>query len=525
MMVIFWAITPLQSAIFGLGSITRKRPTQFVTTAALLPLESQVNALNANFLTKAYSVAWLNQTLPSFTTKQHAVVPFVPQHPRSDFLTDETWTTYTQQYKAHLTCTPAIVKSGANLQYGFSNGKGCSVSGMVLPNAKSLNASYMLVYIGWHDNAVLDYSLNNPNCSIEHSNTFLAVWASRASQTTAGVYNNLTALFCDTSYTVQNVSTSVMASDGSIRSGLDLPELGQSGALTRLSPDTFNATNFEYIIGTGITATSQITDWPNSALIEQYPRLFDYGLTWPSTNMIGYAAATLPSLDSAGQLADPMNLQNTFEQVHQLLFSMAIKTLLVPHNMSASGQTRDGIIQDQPEAVVMIRLFSIIIEVLLAVVAVIAGILGYISYKRPSNMCADPASIGNIMELVAHSSSISETFQGASSASATSLEASVAGRRFKLIGSSGSESMRLEAIADREMKDSSCSKNEAFNDPNHIVPPFHPMEMRYWIAISFIVILASSVCGIAVLRYVINKNNGEQKFLTSATPPLICCRT
>lgn len=119
------------------------------------------------------------------------------------------------------------------------------------------------MYIGYYNDALVDWALENPNCTLEFSNNFLAIWASSASLTTNGTFEDMTALFCKTSYAVQNITVQVNASDHSI-----LPdEFGNTES--QVPPGgLINTTNFEYIIGSGFSPVAQVKGYPNNLLVE-----------------------------------------------------------------------------------------------------------------------------------------------------------------------------------------------------------------------------------------------------------------
>ena len=76
--MVFWIITPLQSAIFTTGVVTRALNTTMVTSSALVNMREQKAALTANFIGSAFGIAWLDEKLPPFTTNDVAFVPFRP---------------------------------------------------------------------------------------------------------------------------------------------------------------------------------------------------------------------------------------------------------------------------------------------------------------------------------------------------------------------------------------------------------------------------------------------------------------
>ncbi len=205
MLLVFWAITPLQSAIFNTSTVTRSTETNMVTSAHLVPLGQQAESLSTEFQNTAYGIAWVNQTMPAFTTLSHTVLPFKPAEERPNMLPSETWTTNVDALSTSLSCTPAIVEATPK-GYTFSNGRGCSVPGLdIFLNG---DGEFLVNYIGYYDSAYLDWALQNPNCSAEFSSTFLAIWALGSSfvedLVTFDLYfSNMTSLFCETHYHVE----------------------------------------------------------------------------------------------------------------------------------------------------------------------------------------------------------------------------------------------------------------------------------------------------------------------------------
>jgi hypothetical protein len=507
MMIIFWAITPLQSAIFGTGSVTRIRASQMATIAAIQPVESQMDTLNANFLMTAYGISWLDEQVPEFTTKSYAVRPFAPVHGESTFLPTETWSTSVEAYSTNLTCTPAKSTPHGNRQYDFDNGKGCFVPGITfVPGSDAENSSYILMYIGYYDDARVDWALGNPNCTIEFSNNFLAIWASSASLTANGTYGDMTALFCETSYAVQNITVQVNASDHSI-----LSDNFGSTENQALNEDVINTTNFEYIIGSGFSPVTQVTDYPNTILVEQYPRIMGYNLTWPSTNMVGYgvAAASLPP----DRLGDPAILQSAFLKAHQLLFSVAVNKLIDNTSPPAVQDLRNGQLEDQITAINLVRVFSVIVEAFLLLTCFLTAALWYVMSRRDSQLVGDPNSIGQYMSMVAGCRGLNDVFRDMGTTTREQLDARLRLNRFRLRGiiKSNPPIMHLEVLSNGNTTDSrrSTSDQPIPSRSECIVAPNRPLELRIFAAFIFICVLVLSILALAYLNVSMTKSNGK----------------
>lgn len=503
MMIIFWAVTPLQSAIFGTGSIVRKQAAQMATTAAIQSFASQSDTLNANFLMTAYGISWLGEKVPAFTTKSYAVLPFAPIQGESKSLPTETWSTTAEAYSANLNCTAAkSIFQENETQYTFDNGKGCIVPNISLPQG----SNDILIYMGYYNDAHIDWSLANPNCTLEFANNFLAIWARGASETAGGHFGNMAALFCETSYAVQNITVQVNGSDHSI-----LSDNFGSTESQALPANIINITNFEYIIGSGFSPITQLTDYPNTILVEQYPRLVDYNLTWPTTNMVGYgvAAASAPS----DRLGDPAVLESAFLKAHQLLFSIAVNKLIDGSSRSVVQNLRDGQLEDQITAIIFVRPFSVIVEAFLLLICFMTAGLWYTMARRDSQLVGDPNSIGAYMSMVAGCNGLKDLFRDMGTVTREELDARLRLRRFKLRGTPDSKppSMHLEVLSSgnatnigRSITDQSISRKSEY-----FISPIRPVELRLFAACFFIGTLVSSIIVFTYLNQYMAESNGK----------------
>jgi hypothetical protein len=512
--VIFWVVTPIQSAIFTTGTVSRTRHSQMATTGSVLPIGSQTEALNANFMNTAYGVAWLDQKLPAYSTADYILLPYAPANSDPSSLSTETWTTSTVAYGTKLNCKPAnMLFNNATISYTFDNGAGCTTQEFTLPNIE-LNSTFMALYIPYWDNAEDDWALMGPNCSLDQSHNFLALAASAATavpNVQVGEYGNLTALFCQPSYFEVVVNAEVNRTDYSVVSS----NFSIDSSITRGLPDNFfNITNFEYIIGTGISPISTRQDYQNIRVLEQYPQVSKYGLTWPVSNMVGFAvAANAASNNTIEDLLDPLILQAAFEKAHKLLFSTAIRTLTQP---STSNETWEGLLNDQPAAILFVREFSIAVEASLAFIALLTCALWYFTYHRPSRLTSDPAtSIADVMSLVRSSKEFSHLFEDDGTVTTEMLEKRLGQQRFSLGLSENGKYIKLctESIRSPtkfgEKKKETVSKTATGLWKSGNFKMVRPVEMS--VATGFVVIayIISATSLLVFFNMRINKNNGK----------------
>ena len=76
MVLVSWGLTPLQNGIFTNGVIAVPSVTSLRDTNSFLPLNEQSAQLGMNILNTAYSLLWLGQDMPPFTTPEYTLAPF-----------------------------------------------------------------------------------------------------------------------------------------------------------------------------------------------------------------------------------------------------------------------------------------------------------------------------------------------------------------------------------------------------------------------------------------------------------------
>ncbi|KAK0130121.1 hypothetical protein ONS96_000649 [Cadophora gregata f. sp. sojae] len=513
MLVVFWAITPLQSAIFNTGVVTRSKHIDMGTTATLVSLDRQAHVLNANFLNVAYAISWLGQKLPGFTTANYTVLPFGPTTLVQRSLPSETWTAARDAFGTSISCSPAIVEV-EKLGYTFRNGKGCSVSQINLPVSHDFG-SHMINYIGYFSNPHVDWSLQNPNCTAEFSNNFLALYASGKSHVQGGIYSNITALFCETSYSSHSVTVTVNASDNTIvHQKLAYQSRSSSGAQS--IQGILNTTAFEYVLATGVNPTNQKVNLPDRAVLEQYPRLMKYNLTWPVSNMVGFAVALNPS--RVDDLAESTALKVAFERAHQLLFTTAFNSLLEPVTETNSSDSVAGLLEDSPGAIILVRPVAIAVEIALAIVAIMTLLLWFHSHSRQSSLETDPSSIADLMAVLQAGQISRKESHSTMDFARTTVDEGLSQEVYCLTTRIPGEKVNAQAERARDLPFGSSTTIQSTSGHDEI-PPLRPVELRIWSGAAFVIVLGTAIIGLTVLNSQILKHNGLT--LPSSNPTVL----
>jgi hypothetical protein len=351
---------------------------------------------------------------------------------------EETWTTTATALTTDLDCWPAIVrKTELTDTYDFDNGRGCVAQlSLMITHSLSPNGSavkYTILYIGYHEDAHLDWFLENPNCTQEASHQFLAIWTS--TRTT-----DLTALFCEPSYKKQAVQMSISAQDRRPRDSTFTP----LGDPVDIGPDEFNATAFEYLLGTGLPAKQMRRDYPRDMVIEQYNTIKDTRLDWPLTNMVGFAVGLINT--TLDDLKDASTLGNAFASAHKLIFSAAMPQLMIPLELPTSQ--RPGTVQYTLYGVVVSRPISLIVEAVLGLVALLVGAILFLSCRTHSGLAKDPGGVAAALTIFQESRTLLDDFAPKDQYDDSTLEESVRGNRYRLAPtpSFGGQGLKIETL-------------------------------------------------------------------------------
>jgi hypothetical protein len=148
-------------------------------------------------------------------------------------------------------------------------------------------------YIGYYDNANVDWDLQLAGCPIQASYEILVVWKLASSTAPPDFRNssNTTALFCTPNYYSQSVHATVSLPG---YTPLSVQALGPNIPL--LEQD-FNITQFEYLLANGIDSNPSSPSLPSREIAEvdnihQDPRLQNMSLIVPTANMVGFGVGS-----------------------------------------------------------------------------------------------------------------------------------------------------------------------------------------------------------------------------------------
>lgn len=506
MMVISWAITPLQSGIFATSTHIIESLVPVQTRSLLASLTDGMPTLSAAFLSDAYGVIWLDEKVPGFVTWENALEPFdLGGQYQTAFIN---WTVPSTSFFTELVCTPAqigIMENGISLS--FSDGKNCTYTGLDSPPEK---LGHLLHYIGYQNGANTDYALAS-SCPQTSAHEYLAVWAEV--KPTAIIdnkqelkYVNFTAAFCEARYYSQPVNATVLSSNFSV---LETVPTGPKVDLT----DQYDWTRYEYALNVGVTgrddSQEEAKDFPDAIVLDMSTWLKSWSLQSWYNNMIAFAIGS--SGMTIEQFSDPRLMYQAFSSAHKLLFALAVNRLVGSTQHQSNVKT--ATITEEVNSIVVVRVFAILVECFLLIVA--GGCLGLLilNWRRKSNFAEDPASIMHVIKLLSRSGNTLKEFMNLDYRDDESLEARMRGRHYQLHRVVDDHFPVPQALLSRThncLPYVSPAEEQCWRRirPHPVAKAVLPYELSWYSGVPFIAILSSSIALLIALYERTQRLNG-----------------
>ncbi|OHW94646.1 hypothetical protein CSPAE12_06735 [Colletotrichum incanum] len=488
MVMIFWLITPLQSAILGTGPVNVRRLTTVSIPEVPRPASEQIMPMDQSILNEGYAITWLNQTYPPYTTADYTLLPFTVDSDVKQAASTN-WTGSTTKYWTQLDCWPAQF-APRGPYYDFLNGRGCNASDIVpYGGVPSSGEIYKMHYIGYHNSAWADYWLSQ-TCSKAAQHQFLAIWAR---------VNDVSALFCETGYFKQQVNATV----SSVTKRPFEDSVVPTGPRERLSSTEFNSSAFEHLLGAGVSSVELEVrrDYPFGHLLEQHHQVKHLAIRWPSSPLVGFAIGqqNVTTLDS---FQNDEFLGDGFNKTHKILFSVALRRMLTS---SSTEPLTKGIMDFEQHGIIVSRLFSAIVEALLVLVGIFTVMLWWHGYRAASRLTMDPASLGSLMSLCQNSSVLLDKFAGKGCLPDEKLQEAFQDKKFKLFCGCQSRSgqMVIEVVDTRE----EFYESQRFSiEPDTALSvghysPVKPLALRRDVGVAVILAMVGAAVALIYLKW------------------------
>ncbi|KAI8315380.1 hypothetical protein K4K61_002094 [Colletotrichum sp. SAR11_59] len=315
--------------------------------------------------------------------------------------------------------------------------------------------------------------------------------------------------FCETNYFKQSVNVTVSAVDQTPIENSIVP----LGPRERLQETEFNYTAFEHLLGAGVSPVELDVkrEFPFGRLLEHYQQVSDLGLNWPLSPMAGFAIAMKgkPPLDAFNNAT---YLGEAYNATHKMLFTLALRHALTN---TTSAAVTEGQIDFVLYGIIVSRLFSAIVEGLLGLVGFFTILLWWHSYRAPSRLTMDPASLGSIISLCQNSSVLLDRFAGKGCLPEEKLKDAFRDQRFKLFCGCQSRSRQMIIKVVDIRNDSYDGEEIEIPDASLSVghySPVKPLALRRDVGATVVLSMVGAIVALAYLKVEETRIRGEVTF-------------
>ncbi|KAF1994853.1 hypothetical protein P154DRAFT_548815 [Amniculicola lignicola CBS 123094] len=434
--LVTWGIVPFQAGIFTTNEISRTFNATYATSTAFLAAADQETKLTLHYAQSTYGIVNLNETLPPYMTRDYALAPFKVLN--GDSALDSTWTAPTTLYSLDLKCE-ASRKEPSSLDHSptYLSKSGCywdmGLSGNITAgeigrgNVKDLLTpkGFTAMYVGFWNLGFASFYLQTA-CPPEANHTFYAAFT-RNKNNPADPPQNVTAMFCEPFYYSQEVKATV---DVIHRTPVKVEPLG---AKKQISSEMYNTTLFEAQLNSGASNSEVRGALPTRSYPNYLDRLTNTNMSLLNSEYLQRMAALAVLVDKR-PLEDFLEfegLKESYQSAYRLLFVRSMVEVL-DQNFSSPAQIM-GEREVRSQAVILVPLFTFIVEGLLGLVSLATIALLYFTMRIKRNLRSDPSTIASVMSLVAENQTLLSDFENLDCDSRESLEGVLSQRKFKLV--------------------------------------------------------------------------------------------
>lgn len=406
-----WALTPLQAAIFATHAVTKAYNEPMLVSTKYLSTSEQQSKVTVNYTYSVFNIAWLNESLPPYMSRQVALAPFQPQTLSSQIRDLETWTAATTLFSVDVGCQPAILESGCpSTELCYTSLYGCKVPYPYGPDGnQTIGGSgiwqvkeYTAFYAAYQNGGLADYYIS-PYCPANASDVFLAAFAQNKRHA-ADTPKNATTLFCKPTYYRQNASATVRRQDRQI------VNITTTGNKLPVPATMFNPGRLEGQMNSAIQQRTVRGEIPSSRWPDQREQLSKLPLSIYDGDQVPMMAGMAIGADNRPlqDYLDPHTLAQSYEAAYRLLFARAMIDVLQADFSTAS--TANGTRCYHVEAVYMVPGITYAVEAILCVSVLLALTLWAIGLRSRVLLRDDPGSIATLMTMTSNDESLLECF-------------------------------------------------------------------------------------------------------------------
>lgn len=509
MILILWGVTPTQAGIFAVRTIRIREDVFGSHSTTYTPLNEQIQS--AIYAQSVYNIAWLNETLPPFMTKEYVLSPLAPATQATSYANNITFTGTTNMYSIDVTCEEAILWSDPGtgaFQYNSSAGCDFEAPAFRTEGVNDTSKPYDTMYVGYQDqNGFADYYLSI-NCNESFLHTFFIRWSKSSdayilsgNETSYIEPNqvNETSLFCKPQYYQQKVNATISWPSKAVQSvqlvGKKLP----------LPVDMFNSSSFEWAMSSGqLQDDTARGDFPTIGFPDQQSQLVNTQLNLDYLPpMAPFAIATYQK--PFEQYLDAETLRISYQSAYRLLFARQLADILKDglDNSTAELGQRTFVTQ----AVVVVPAFAYATTGLLVAVLFLTVALAFQIPRRPNNLQNDPSTIGAVMDLIANDSETLKHFVSLDIASSNTIDTTLKKSKF-LLDESG-RLLQAQSQNDAERIHTGESLIESVPTCDKTSRGVRPTEMKVVVGLLFFALQVGAIVTFLALFLKAKNQNGK----------------
>ena len=508
LVLVSWVIVPLQAAIFATDTVSKASTESGVVSNKYLTTVEQALQVTSNYTYSVFNIAWLNERLPPYMSRDAALAPFQLASPTEE-RGDESWTGQTMLYGVDVACEPPVLQwqngtvidpehAPSNTGYDevyYLSTQGCNVpypygpTGNDTINNTAGMKEYSALYAGYEDEDGLASYYLTSYCPANASNVFMAIFGQNK-HSDSEVAKVPTMLFCEPTYYRQSVTATISRQDLGVMNTTALD------GKQPLPVNMFNPKRLEWQMNSAILQKAVRGDIPSSRWPDPQERLAPLPITMntgENSVMVGMALGSYqrPIQD----YLDPAVLQESYQAAYRLLFARYMVDVLKANYSDATPI--DGVTTYTTQAVYMVPGFTYAVEGLLAVVGLLAlGLLVFQSRQKLA-LAIDPGSIAALLALSGRESPLMELCRTSASSDGTLQEGKLAGYTFALARIDGAHTLRLLSRAGSQSGNAVLSfRNEDADSGSH--KSRGPWELSGWTGTAF---TAALLALLTVLTY------------------------
>ncbi|KAF1847952.1 uncharacterized protein K460DRAFT_363966 [Cucurbitaria berberidis CBS 394.84] len=509
MLFITWGVVPFQAGIFATETILRTTPAVFSRSLDFIPASKQKATLTNRYVHSSHGIIWLNETLPPYMTRDYVLAPFKLQEAETALAVNQTWTSDTTLYSLDMKCEVPMVQvrkdeynrfsseyvssngcsSPTDLATSFGNetiGPKPSLHGQSVYDTKE----FASLYIGYYSTDTSDYYLSQGGkCLSNH--TFMALYT-RNKNSANDPPQNVTRLYCIPFYYQQDVTAVV---DASTQRPLKIEAKSEK---VPLPAETWDSKFFEDQMNGGkqeqIRDTLPLKYWP-----DQLETLSTVPLSLAPEGLALVTMAGLvvgASQRSLADLLDPEALRAAYETTYRIIFARSMVEIL--DQKFTNTRTVNGSTEHMTAAVVVVPVFTYLVEGLLGFVSLCSIALIVISIRRKWSLHSDPATIASVMALVADNPTLLGDFTKLDGANKERFEESLKDKKFQLeYNERGNIITEADSFDPLDHNSHGIVRTES--DESQPAKPIRPREFQSLMVLPFVSLLIALAITLGVL--------------------------